>query len=208
MFIDTPNAEELRQGDIVYGIYFPQMLCSSMLLLGQSRPVDPLAAEHPALTPVSAQKGKPATLTAQIEVMLIYAMVVSHCCDLEVREGKKRPDLLYIAMSPLLDIPYLIRTDNDRLQQLRDNSNPLINAGRSFINLFHIPQHPPLPSEKMIDYNIIISVPAKDYEYVLGNKVLQMTDEHRIRLKNKMSFNYGRYTQEERDAGFVPPSLA
>jgi hypothetical protein len=39
---------------------------------------------------------------------------------------------------------------------------------------------------------------------ILGNKVLQMTDAHRIRLKNKMSVSYGRYTQEEQDAGLVP----
>jgi len=174
-----------------------------MVLLGRS---DPLAAQsgHPALIPTSTQKGKGMTVTAQVEVALVHAMVLSQCCDLEVREGKKRPGIQYIALSPLLDIPYPIKIDPDKLQQLRNNSNPLIEAGRSFINLFHVPQQPPLPDEKMIDYNVIASVPVSEYEYILGNKVLQMTDRHRIRLKNKMSVSYGRYTQEKKDAGLVP----
>jgi len=174
-----------------------------MVLLGRS---DPLIAQSgpPTLIPTSTQKGKGTTVTAQVEVALVHAMVLSQCCDLEIREGKKRPGISYMALSPLLDIHYSIKTDPDKLQRLRNNSNPLIEAERSFINLFHVPQQPPLPDEKMIDYNVIVSVPVSEYEYILGNKVLQMTDAHRIRLKNKMSFSYGRYTQEEKDAGLVP----
>ncbi len=131
-------------------------------------------------------------------------MVLSQCCDLEVREGKKQPGVLYIALSPLQDVPYQIRIDAVKLEQLRNNSDPLLKDARSFINLFHIHQQSPLSDEKIIDYNAIMSVPVSEYNYLLSNKVLQMTDRHRIRLKEKMSLSYGRYTQEERDAGFVP----
>jgi len=165
MFLDLPNPTELRQGDIVYGIYFPQMLCSSIVLLGRSNPLAS-PSEHPALVPTSIQKGKGTTLTAQVEVVVVHAMVLSQCCDLEVREGKKRPGIPYIALSPLLDIPYPIKTDPDKLQQLRNNSNLLIEAERSFINLFHILEQPPLPDEKMVDYNAIVSVPVSEYDYI------------------------------------------
>jgi hypothetical protein len=47
-------------------------------------------------------------------------------------------------------------------------------------------------------------MPVSEYNYILGNKILQMTDEQRIRLKRKMAYSYGRYTQEEEKAGLIP----
>jgi len=139
MFLDAPRTTELRQGDIISGIYFPRMLCSSLLLLGRAGVVD--SSSMPStITPVLAEKSK----------------------------------------------------------------RPILKNARSFINLFYISQQSPLSDEKIIDYNAIMSVPVSEYGYLLSNKVLQMTDKHRIRLKEKMSLSYGRYTQEERDAGLVP----
>ncbi len=66
------------------------------------------------------------------------------------------------------------------------------------MGLFHVPAHAALNNaEWAIDYSQVLCVPAPDLSVVVRRKLLQMTDEARIKFKIKLSYFYGRLTDEE-----------
>lgn len=88
MFTATPNRDELRQGDIIQGLYYPLMKCEQLRLIGE--PADPVApvGELFSLSAVAEKKSGVNWFTAQIQVSRGYYIVLSQCCDLERHNGK------------------------------------------------------------------------------------------------------------------------
>jgi hypothetical protein len=64
--------------------------------------------------------------------------------------------------------------------------------------LFYIPPHEKLGAvEWTVDYNQVFSIPSAEYPDILANRVLQMTDDARVRFKIKLAWCLGRLTDEE-----------
>jgi len=196
MFIETPNSEELRQGDIIEGLYYPSINCENIRLIGESTNQSSSENTELSLTAVSEKKEGFTFLTAQIKVFRGFVIILSQCCDLALRNGKLEVPAFVIA--PLVDISYPIRTKPENLYKLQENSL------KSFVNLFYIPRQEPLQQEYMVDFNRVTSLPRAEFKFALSKKVLQMTDEARVQFKLKLASHFGRPTQEEISANLYP----
>jgi hypothetical protein len=210
MFTDRPDLTELRQGDIIQGLFYPEISCSDISLLG--KPADAFADETsrngeeqlPNLIANMEKKGKQGLLgfTAQINVYYGFFILISQCCDL-ARRDKDKPKCSAFVTAPLLDLPYDLNKDHQKFDQEKFNilkSNSLEN----YISSFFIAQQSPINKNYLVDFNQIVSFPRTQYDFLQKNKILQMTDKTRIQFKLKLSSHFGRATQEERDAGLYP----
>jgi hypothetical protein len=191
MFLDAPDKTELRQGDVVYGLYFPLVKSEDIVVLG--KPTIPLTVpgQETTLSPVIAAKGenKDAVLV-QMYARQGYSIVLSQCCDLALREGGKMNSPAFV-VAPLAEVPYLIRSNNEKLELLKQNRL------EHFTSLFYLPFTSPLPSEMVVDFSRMASIDNKDYSHALAGKSLQMTDESRVTFKTKLASHFGRPTEEE-----------
>jgi hypothetical protein len=133
----------------------------------------------------------------QTPARIIFAAVISQCCDIEPRRGGKIEGQHTIALARLVPIPNKVRNDAELVQSLRANANPS-SSEAAFLGLFHIPAHAALNNEEWaIGYSQVFCVPAPDLSVVVKRKLLQMTDESRVKFKIKLSYFYGRLTDEE-----------
>jgi hypothetical protein len=191
MFTATPNRDELRQGDILQGLHYPLMKCEQLRLIGE--PADPAASVGGifSLSAVTERESGVHWFTAQVQVSRGYYIVLSQCCDLERCNGKLEAPAFVVAS--LVDIPYPIRTDPEKLRNLQQNRL------QDFVNLFYIPQYSPLPQAHMVDFSMPVSVPRSEFDFALSGKVLQMTDEARVCFKVKLISHFGRLTSEEQE---------
>lgn len=205
MFVEEIDKNELRQGDIIQGLFYPELNCSDLHMIGtpdKNLTNLQLNAEvQPHLLALTENKPKEglAIFTAQVKVFYGYFILITQCCDIAKRD-KGKPTLSAFVVSPLLEIPYQIRKDTERLTELQAN-----NQG-SFINFFYIHQHQPLSQDNVIDFNRVVALPRAQYDFALSRKVLQMTDKDRVRFKLKLGSHFARPTQEERDAQIYPDS--
>ncbi len=191
MFLDAPYKNELRQGDVIYGLYFPLVNSADILVLG--RPTTPtiIPGQETTLSPVIGARGenKDAVLV-QMYARQGYSIILSQCCDLALREGGKMNSPAFV-VAPLADVPYSIRTNDDRLELLKQNSL------EHFTSLFYLPCTAPLSSEMAVDFSRMASIANKDYSHAIAGKLLQMTDESRVKLKTKLAGHFGRPTEAE-----------
>lgn len=188
MFTETPNLNELRQGDIIQGLYYPLMKCKTIRLLGEPTDSGAETSDTLSLSATAERKSGFYWFPAQIPVFRGHSVVLSQCCDLERRNGNQ--DAIAFVIAPLKEIPRLIRSDPDRLDRLKENSL------RHYVNLFYIPHHPPLSQDYIIDFNMVVSIPQGEYDFALSKKILQMTDEARVCLKLKIANHFGRPADE------------
>ncbi|MGI9106561.1 MAG: hypothetical protein ACR2G4_09965 [Pyrinomonadaceae bacterium] len=197
MFNTTPNLEELRQGDIVQGLYYPLMKCSDLRIIGTiTNPYEP-HRENLTLTSVpGGNKYGRNLFLANIEVFGGYSVIISQCCDLELHNG--RLDNPAFVAAPLIDIPALIQRDKEKLLRFQENQL------ESFVNLFHIQQQAPLLQAYAVDFSRLVSIVNSDYQFALAGKILQMTGRNRVRFKIKLGRHFGRPTQEEISNGLYP----
>ena len=195
MFTERPNQEELRQGDIIEGVYYPTLNCENLRLIGEPNH-QTLSDERPDLIAETIKKQGVTLFTAQVQVFRGFGIIISQCCDLALRSGKLEVPAFVI--SPLVEISYNLQNNSEKLSKFQENSL------HSFVNLFYIPQQEPLPKSYMVDFNRMVSLPRTEFNFVLSKKVLQMTDEDRVKFKIKLSHQFGRATQEEIAAGLFP----
>jgi len=196
MFTEEPNEKQLRQGDVIAGLYYPLMNCKDLNIIGTAKGEEPFQSSNFQLTAVSEEKNGFTQLTAQVKVLRVFAVVISQCCDLEMRSSKLT--IPAFAVTPLTPVPYQINSSPEKLATLQENSL------ESFINLFYVLRHDPLKADHVVDFNRIISLPKAEYEFALSQKVLQMTDKARVQFKMKLSSHFGRPTQEEISANLYP----
>ena len=198
MFAIDPNRDELRQGDIIQGLYFPSMICQTLSLLGTAGISPESMGEGLSLSAVTKRIRGIDWLSAHLEVFRRFAVVLSQCCDLERRQGKL--DILFFVVAPLLEVPYQIRTDPEKFAELQ------LNSLEQYVNLFYIPHTPPLPQAYVVHFNMVVSLPRSQYDFAIAGKVLQMTDGERVRFKLKLGHHFSRLTREEIDTNLSPPS--
>jgi hypothetical protein len=195
MFINDADMTCLRQGDILGSMPYPIMRAGKLSYVGKIEPPTPGA--EPAFIPLPSEDPRGRLFSIQTPARIIFAAVISQCCDIAPRRGGKIEGQHTIALARLVPLPDKVRGDAELLANLRSNSNPY-GPEAAFLGLFHVAAHPALKDEEWaIDYSQTFCLPASDLSVVVKRKLLQMTDDSRIRFKMKLSYFYGRLTEEE-----------
>jgi len=201
MFVPTPNPQELRQGDIVKGFYYPQIKGNEQHFIGS--PVDPFddfipPQAPPNLSPITDPDADRdfRWLTSHVNVLLrCYSMILSQCCELELQNGRVRADAFVLA--PVLRIPKHIASDPEKLTKLKQNSMEV------YVGRFYVQPCPPLSHEYVVNFSRVFSVSSKEFALLLSRKVLELTPEARVRMKLKLGYHFSRSTEDERAAGLM-----
>ena len=196
MFAAEADPNCLRQGDILASLPFPLIKPQALAAIGTYNPIGGEGGA-PLFTPVtSSHREDPGWLTLQNMWRLVFGAVISQCCDLAPRNG--RILLPAVALARLVPITQSTTRDAAKLASLRANKDPRDDADPGVIKLFYIPPHEKLGgTEWTVDYNQVFSIPSNEYPAILANRVLQMTDDSRIRFKIKLAWCLGRLTDEE-----------
>ena len=188
----------LRQGDILGNLPFPVLRSGKLSFVGK---IDPPSLGTDSTFVPQAEESRGRLYSIQTPARIVFAAVISQCCDIAPRRGGKIEGQHTIALARLVSIPDRARNDPESLASLRDNTNPY-GSTPSYLGLFHVPAHASLLGEEWaIDYSQPFCIPAAELPAALKRKLLQMTDESRIRFKIKLSFFYGRLTDEETSMG-------
>lgn len=169
------EAAALRQGDVVRDVHFVGSICY-----------------REVMQPAALVDGQPASQwTVQNKLASGPAVVLSQCCEISKENGVK---LTSIILAPLRDVS--TATHPDKVQELIDSNELDEASGRdfSFLKYFYVPQHPSLPFPRggVVDYSKIFSVRKSSFDFLLGKKVLQMTDEKRGALALKLAVYFYR----------------
>jgi len=194
MFVEHADMSCLRQGDILSNLPFPLLRSGKLSFVGK---IDPQTVGSDSTFTLQSEEMRGRLYSIQTLARIVFAAVISQCCDIAPRRGGKIEGQHTIALARLVPLPDGVLTDAESLASLRENSNPF-NPGASYLGLFHVPAHARLNGEEWaIDYSQPFCIPAPELPAALKRKILQMTDESRIRFKIKLSVFYGRLTDEE-----------
>lgn len=195
MFLTEPNLNQLRQGDVIRGLFFPFMKSDTLQILSS---VDEIGQTH--VTFKDKKYGKQ-LMQALVGVFADFSIVMSQCCDVQVTDGQTVPAAPAFVIAPLFRIPVDIARDSVKLTKFRHN-------GKDYANLFSLAIVPPLTDDHaLVDFSRLVSIPSSEYPRAIKGKVLQMTDASRVRFKTKLGAHFGRPTTEERIAGLYPTNL-
>ncbi|MFY9225594.1 MAG: hypothetical protein WAQ98_23155 [Blastocatellia bacterium] len=192
MFVETFNNIELRQGDIIEGVFFPVMELEKLNILGNPTKTH-FSNSSPSLSAISYIKKKTNFFTIQLKAFYGFSIVLSQCCDLAKRDDGKLEVPAFV-LAPLVEVPYPILTNLNKLEALQKNETT------SFVNRFYIPKNEILPIDFIVDFAVLVSIPREEIDFVLSRKILEMTDESRLKFKAKLGLHFGRLTQEEKEA--------
>jgi hypothetical protein len=195
MFIERPDLTCLRQGDILGNLPLPVLQWGKLSFVGKIEP--PTPGSTPAFMPLLTEDPRGRLFSIQTPARIVFAAVISQCCDIATRRGGRIEGQHTIALARLIPLPDRVRNDVESLASLRENANPNTSSP-SYLSLFHVPAHASLNEEEWaIDYSQLFCIPAQDLQLALKRKILQMTDDSRIRFKMKLAHFYGRPTDEE-----------
>lgn len=185
MFIPSPNLAELRQGDVLKGLYYPEPNASDLLLEGKAN--EPLHQTLTATAEYVVDTKSLKWMSGRIRYLLRgYVMVISQCCDLEVKQSGL-PKTTSIVLAPILDIPPSISNDPDKLAKLKANSIV------EFINFYFLSNYPPtLAIDHLVNLNRLFSMSREGFPFLLSRKALEMTVDARFQLKSKLQYNFSR----------------
>lgn len=198
MFVKDADMTCLRQGDILKDIPYPLLDTVEIRLLAAT-----LVADGGNPTAFRAAEIKyrdaPAWICQSI-TRIGFAAVISQCCDIEPHHGKIGQPT--IAFARLVPVPPGPAKDSRRLESLRANKYPLDTNDPGYVNLYHIPACDVLDGrEWVVDYNQVLSIPRSEFPAIMARKILQMSDDARIRFKIKLAASFGRLMPEEEASG-------
>lgn len=201
---DGFDTTSLRQGDILAGVPFPLLEHSKTQVLGA---VD---GEYdftglPAIQPRTHEHRQDLEwVTIQVPARFCFCAVISHCCDLELREGRRPAHV--VALARLRPVSPDIRGDPARFASLRANRDPRDAETPGYIDLFYLEPHERLQNQDwVVRYGDIVTLPTVDLPLLLRKKVLQLDDRTRVKFKLKLSFALGRVSEDEINAGLENP---
>lgn len=166
MYTISPS-NNILQGDLIADFSYPVFSDASLSL--------------------SSTSGKP-EFRSRVTVKSGFVALVSHSCDMvRYEKQNKRPALLFC---PLIKIPRNIRNSSGRYTTLRinrvDPSEP------KFISLFWYKQSDPLEEDLVIDLSTIQAIPITMLEVLPSKKVLELDEEARGLLQEKLMYHFGR----------------
>ena len=192
MFIESPNMQELRQGDIFTDLYFPFTPCESPELVGTAKDLAHVDQGF-SFKPRETTEGAFTCVTAQVPLLRTPAMLMSQCCDVAFENRAGKIKRRYLVIAPLTKTPPDLKKNEDDFEAL--TQNPL----DRFLNYFYVPKTDPFTTDYIADFSRVVSLRSSEASFILRRKVLQMTDEMRVVLKLKFSFFFGRTVDEAED---------
>ena len=191
MFIPPPDIKVLRQGDIITNVLFPLLRISDLTLLGKQIASEPISLDGFKL---SGSIDNKKYVSGMIKLQVTSAIIISQCCDVQLNNGKLEvPNFVLAPLDPVKSYPGF--KDNAHLEDLKKNELD------RFTNLFYLDPAPPISEQSVVNFNRTFCLQKEDYEIVLSRKVLQMTDESRVKFKLKLANHFGRPTEDELERG-------
>lgn len=118
------------------------------------------------------------------------AMVISHSCEIAKENGVKVTSIL---LAPLRDINSA--THPSKVTELiESNIIDKDNLSPSYLKYFYIPNNPSLLFSEgaVVDFSKSFSLRKQSYDYLLENKVAQITDESQSSMSFKLALYYYR----------------
>ena len=195
----------IRQGDVLEAVPFP-ILDGELSVLSRIDHEGRVQTPHPKVLAIPTEhRSVKDCITAQVKMRLCFGVVVAHCCELELRNGKCL--LPTIPVARLVPIKSSISGDEAKIASLRGNKDPRNSADPGYINYFYMGTHEQLSNaEWVVDYCQISSLPGAEYPALLRRKVLQLSDRDRVKFKIKLAVFMGsRLTDEELKQGLENP---
>jgi len=166
MYADNSDADWLYPGDIIRDLELPDLKLDAY-----------------RLQPYSGNESK------QYSVRLImnreFFVFLSHECD--CNDGK----IQFFILSPMIHIDAGLRRAPEQFRRLIDSNDVVENP--HYLNLFYFSDHAPIfPKDMLIDFTRLISYPSNCKEELLRNKVIQLDENNRTLIKNKMAYYFAR----------------
>lgn len=162
----SPDTNNLRQGDIIRDVIFPLYNLNNMWTISDLR-----SQETPRI---------------QMQYTKTYAMVISQCC--EFQEGKRKHFLVALIGT----IPDVIKNNSENYERLKaSNVLPEDPHRKSYVDLFYLEPHMNF-SEAIVRLNRVTSIHMNNKQQILQNKILQLSDEARNLLKEKLGYFFMR----------------
>lgn len=167
------EANVLRQGDVI-------------------RDIDLLGAIHlGSITHnVTSVGGEPKSFTVEKKPQKGFAMVLSHCCEIDPANDVK---LTSVILAPIRDVS--TATASDKLDALI-GSNDIEASGTesSFLKYFYVVPHDELPMTNggVVDFSKCFSLRKKSYKTLVDQKILQLRVEDRRAMALKLGLFFSR----------------
>src|SRR5579863_4938872 len=138
MFLVDADMTCLRQGDILASMSFPVLRAGKLSYVGKIEP--PAPGSEPAFVALPTEDPRGRLFSIQTPVRIVFAAVISQCCDIAPRRGGKIEGQHTIALARLVPLPEKARANEELLLSLRANANPY-GVDAAFLGLFHVPAH-------------------------------------------------------------------
>jgi hypothetical protein len=191
----------LRQGDILSCMPFP-IIDKEIAVLGR---LQDMTTPYPGIQTIPREHRKqPEYFTAQIKMRMSFVSIISHCCEIEIRNGKLM--VPSVAVARIVPVKKTISSDSQKLASLKANKDPRLTNDPGYMDYFYLEPHPLLAdSAWVVDFAQIASFASSELETLLGRKVLQLQDRERVKFKHKLVAYLGRLTDEEEKSGLADP---
>jgi hypothetical protein len=194
MYEESPNLIELRQGDILSGVYLPRFSLVDTHFLHTIKTDGTLKYSDMVMMKTATN----------------FAAVISQCC--EFNPGKRNSFSLaqVVGLGARRTLPRRSFSFNlaeivtwKKFVKNRDNIDPWLKAntldGERFqcVNVYVLrPDGKHFTDYQMIDFSRVFSVRMEEKEGVLSKKVLQLDAAHRIELQDKLAYFYSRQAED------------
>lgn len=192
MYEANPDMGELRQGDIISEVYLPKFNMNEVGYL-QKMGDDGLfkSPEHAVMT-----------VTCQ------YVAVISQCCEFTADrrnsfslagliDMRRRPSrdwrVFGINLAEIVSWKSIAWNRTGQLDLLKANTFDPETGTVEYVNSYFLrPDGTHLKDVHAIDFTRVFSVRIKDKAKFIRNKVLQLDDDNRLKLQQKLAYFYAR----------------
>jgi hypothetical protein len=206
VYVSTGDLDKncLRQGDILDAVPFP-IIDVDVAVLGKIDAEAGMQIPHPKIVTIPREhRAQQDCFTMQVKTRLAPGAVISHCCELELRNGKCL--LPMIALARIVPMKASIIGHAQKLASLRGNKDPRDPHDHGYLDYFYLAEDQSLGGiESVVDFSQVSSIPGSEYSSLLSRKVLQLLDRDRVKFKIKLAAYVGRLTDEESTAGLENP---
>ena len=206
MYVSSSELDRncLRQGDILDAIPFP-IVDVDAAVLGRIDVSTDIQIPHPKIVTIPREhRAQQDCFTMQVKARLSPGSVLSHCCELELRNGKCLLPMITVAR--ITPVKASTVAHAEKFASLRGNKDPRNPQDAGYLDYFYLQAHESFGAiESVVDFSQVSSIPGSEYSGLINRKVLQLLDRERVKFKIKLAAYLGRLTNEEAAAGLENP---